>query len=98
MRRAPVGTDDPARTDLEEIIVATTIDRPSPSLRSRAHADDWIEVHGLPGFSSRNGQIQEVIGAPGHERFRVRWDEQHESILYPSEAVQFHIRPAGGAS
>ena len=55
---------------------------------SRARPGDWIEVHGLPGCPARHGQIIEVLGGPGHERFRVRWDETHESIFFPSEGVR----------
>ncbi len=54
----------------------------------KAHAGDWIEVQGLPGSPSRGGQVLEVIGRPGHERYRVRWDEKHESILFPTEGVR----------
>jgi hypothetical protein len=35
------------------------------------------------GEPARTGLILEIIGAPGHERYRVRWDEEHESIFYP---------------
>ena len=53
----------------------------------RARPGDWLEAHGIPGYPSRRGQIVEVLGRPGHERFRVRWDEQHESICYPADGV-----------
>jgi hypothetical protein len=52
-----------------------------------ARTGDWIEVDGLPGRSPRSGQILEVLGSSGHEHFRVRWDEQHESIFFPSEGT-----------
>lgn len=52
-----------------------------------AHAGDWIEVHGLPGLPPRRGLVEEILGGPGHERYRVRWDEQHESIFYPTEGT-----------
>ena len=48
---------------------------------------DWLEVHGLPGLPPRRGQILEVLGGPGHVHYRVRWDERHESIFYPSEGA-----------
>jgi hypothetical protein len=54
---------------------------------TRAHAGDWIEVRGLPGAPCRAGQILEVLGRLGHERFRVRWDEAHESIFFPTEGA-----------
>ena len=51
-----------------------------------ARPGDWIEVHPLgvrqPG---RTGQILEVLGRPGHEHYRVRWDEEHESLFYPAD-------------
>lgn len=61
-------------------------------------AGDWIEVHGLHGEPARNGQIVAVIGGPGHERYRVRWDEEHESIVYPSDGVVIHRRAPHGAA
>lgn len=51
------------------------------SARSRA-------VRGIHGEPARHGLIFEVIGRPGHERYRVRWDEQHESIVYPADGVR----------
>jgi hypothetical protein len=51
--------------------------------RRTVRQGDWLEVHAVGGGPPRRGQIQEVIGRPGHERYRVRWDEVHESIHYP---------------
>jgi len=52
--------------------------------RSRARPGDWVVVHGHSVREpERLGLILEVIGTPGHERYRVRWDEEHESIFYP---------------
>jgi hypothetical protein len=48
-----------------------------------ARQGDWLEVHAVGGGPPRRGQILEVLGRPGHVRYRVRWDEQHESIHYP---------------
>ena len=44
---------------------------------------DWVELRSQRGVP-RLGQIIEVIGADGRRRYRVRWDEKHESIVYPS--------------
>jgi hypothetical protein len=33
-----------------------------------------------------------VIGPPAHRRYRVRWDEVHESIVYPSDGVNIARR------
>jgi Ca2+-transporting ATPase len=50
----------------------------------RAKPGDWVVVHRhTVGEHERNGLILEVLGTPGHERYRVRWDEEHESIFYP---------------
>jgi len=55
--------------------------------KTEARAGDWLEVNGLPGRTPRTGQILEVLGRSGHQRFRVRWDEQHESIFYPTDGT-----------
>jgi hypothetical protein len=54
---------------------------------SGGHVGDWIEARGLYGQPSRRGQIIELLGRDRHERYRVRWDEKHESVLYPSDGV-----------
>ena len=48
---------------------------------------DWIVARGLPGLGPRKGLVLEVIGEGAHERYRVRWDEQHESIFFPADGV-----------
>jgi hypothetical protein len=48
---------------------------------------DWLEAHGIHGEPARRGEIVEVLGEPGHEHYKVRWDEQHESIVYPADGV-----------
>ena len=58
---------------------------------------DWLEARGLPGWPTRRGQILEVIGRPGHERYRVRWDEKHESIVFPSADGIHVLRRRAGA-
>lgn len=62
--------------------------RPTTSSAARrVRVGDWIEARGLPGRPSRRGEIVELLGRPGHEHFRVRWDERHESIVYPADGV-----------
>ena len=56
-------------------------------LSGRAAPGDWIVARGLPGLSQRKGLIVEVLGAGAHEHYRVRWDEQHESIFFPADGV-----------
>jgi signal recognition particle receptor subunit beta len=47
---------------------------------------DRIEITGhAVGHAPRNGEIIEVLGGPGHERFRVRWEDGHESINVPAD-------------
>jgi hypothetical protein len=49
-------------------------------------AGDEIVVSGHSvGAAQRTAVILEVLGDPGHERFRVRWEDEHESILFPGE-------------
>jgi hypothetical protein len=56
-------------------------------IASTARVGDWIETRGLHGRPSRRGEIVELLGSAGHEHYRVRWDEQHESIVYPTDGV-----------
>ena len=57
------------------------------SSRIDARVGDWLEAHGIHGAPPRRGEIIEILGRPGHEHFRVRWDERHESIVYPADGV-----------
>lgn len=62
--------------------------------KHKPRAGDWLEARGLPGQPSRRGQIKEILGHDGHEHYRVRWDEQHESIVYPADGVMVIPRSA----
>ena len=55
--------------------------------QSAPRAGDWIEARGLHGHLPRRGKIIEILGRGGHARYRVRWDEHHQSIVYPSDGV-----------
>jgi hypothetical protein len=44
------------------------------------------------GEGERIGEILEVLGEPSHERYRVRWDDGHESLFRPGSDAT--IRPA----
>jgi hypothetical protein len=61
---------------------------------SNAHVGDLIEARGLYGQPARCGEIIELIGRSPHERYRVRWDEKHESIVYPADGVRIIPRRA----
>jgi Domain of unknown function (DUF1918) len=52
-----------------------------------ARAGDALLVRPLPGKPAREGEILDVLGEPGHEYFRVRWDKDHESIHFALEGV-----------
>ncbi len=67
-----------------------------PKGRKAPHPGDWVEAHAIYGGPGRRGQIVEVIGGPGHERYRVRWDEVHESILFPADGVTLVRHDNGG--
>jgi hypothetical protein len=45
---------------------------------------DLIEIERKHlGESRRTGEILEVLGPPGHKHYRVRWEDGHETFLYP---------------
>ena len=55
---------------------------------SSARAGDLIVVDGhRQGEAHRTGEILEVLGEPGHEHYRVRWEDEHETIVYPASDV-----------
>jgi len=60
-----------------------------------ARVGDRIEARGLHGRPSRRGEIVELLGSAGHEHYRVRWDDQHESVVYPSDGVIIGSRATG---
>ena len=60
---------------------------PTKPVHTGARAGDWIECRGVHGQAPRRGEIIEVLGGEGHEHYQVRWDEQHESIVYPADGV-----------
>jgi hypothetical protein len=41
--------------------------------------------------------IVEVLGREGHEHYRVRWDEEHESIHFPAQGTRVLPEPPAGA-
>lgn len=43
------------------------------------------------GEPERTGEILELLGEPGHQHFRVRWDDGRETLFYPgSDAIVRH--------
>jgi len=64
-----------------------------PAKTTRAHVGDRIEVSSPGRELPHRGIIFEVLGHHHHERYRVRWLDDHESIHYPSDGTR--IRPRG---
>jgi hypothetical protein len=60
-----------------------------------AHVGDRLEARALHGQPARCGEIVEVLGEQGHQRYRVRWDDGHESIVFPADGVS--VTPADGS-
>ncbi len=51
----------------------------------RGQVGDLVIVEGHRiGEARRIGEILELLGEPGHEHYRVCWDDGHESVFYPS--------------
>jgi archaeosine-15-forming tRNA-guanine transglycosylase len=62
---------------------------------TEARVGDAVEVKGLPGNPAKRGQILEVLGAGEHVHFSVRWEDGHESRLFPTaEGGTLIHRPA----
>ena len=52
---------------------------------SRVEPGDVVVVEGHHvGESRRTGEVLEVLGEPGHKHYRVRWDDDRETVFYPS--------------
>jgi hypothetical protein len=58
-----------------------------------ARVGDAVEVKGLPGKPAKRGQILEVLGAGEHVHFRVRWEDEHESLVFATEGETLIHRP-----
>ena len=76
----PAGTmGSKSRKEKEIVMVKTVHGLP-------AKVGDRIDITGhVVGDAPRSAEILEVLGAPGHEHFRVRWEDGHESIYFPAE-------------
>jgi hypothetical protein len=49
------------------------------------------------GEHARTGEILEILGGPGHEHYRVRWEDGREAVVSPSsDAVVRTHRKDGG--
>ena len=63
--------------------VIAPVDREHRELGVRV--GDWLEAHGIHGDGVRRGQIVDVLGWPGRWYFQVRWNEDHESMVFPRQ-------------
>lgn len=63
----------------------------------QARPGDWLESPVAGGGPPRRGLILEVRGGPGHRRFLVRWDEEHEAIHYPEPHERLRRESASSA-
>jgi len=53
-----------------------------------ARAGDVIEIVGhRVADAPRSGEILEVLAAAEHVRFRLRWEDGHETLLFPGADV-----------
>lgn len=60
---------------------------------AKAKVGDLVAVHPHHvGEPERFGEILDVLGAPDRVHFRVRWDDDHESIYYPGNDARVHVR------
>ena len=58
---------------------------------TQLEAGDLVVIHGHHvGDRGRTGEILEVLGEPGHEHFKVLWEDGVESIFYPSNDAVVH--------
>jgi Ala-tRNA(Pro) deacylase len=61
--------------------------------RQEIERGDVVTVSGRRvGEPSRLGEILEVLGRSEHPRYAVRWEDGHESILYPGDATTIKPR------
>ncbi len=49
------------------------------------------------GQAAREGEIVEVLGSASEVHYRVRWQDGHESIFFPSAGSETIIRKRTGA-
>ena len=64
-----------------------------PKSDAQTKPGDVVVVHGhSTGDPGRTGVIVEVLDpASGHEHYRVRWDEEHETLYWPGSDAT--VRP-----
>jgi Ala-tRNA(Pro) deacylase len=69
----------------------------SATRQAAVESNDVVEVSGRRvGEPPRLGEILEVLGRPDRPHYRVRWEDGHESILYPGETTTIKARGGVG--
>jgi hypothetical protein len=59
-----------------------------------ARVGDRVTVDGHHvGQASRSGEVVEVISGASGDHYRVRWDDGHETIFFPSTDAHVDPRP-----
>ena len=67
---------------------------PEPKPQETKPGDVVVVSGHRVGERERVGQIVELFGEAGRMRYRVRWEDGHETILHPgSDAVIRHTAP-----
>jgi hypothetical protein len=61
-------------------------------LRGRKGDRVLVEAHKV-GAAARSGKILEVLGTAGAERYRIKWQDGHESVCAPSSDMRFVPKP-----
>jgi hypothetical protein len=51
----------------------------------------WLDSRAVGG-ARRTGEVLETLGTPGRPRYRVRWDDGHESIVAPGSDARVSIK------
>ena len=59
---------------------------------------DVFSVDRPTGESPRTGEVLEVLGPPERPHYRVRWEDEHESLYYPTDGVRVLVHHEGGSS
>ncbi len=60
----------------------------SSETREGVQAGWIVEVAGhRVGDAPRSGEVLEVLGSPESPHYRVRWENGHESLFFPSSDV-----------
>ena len=48
--------------------------------------------------AARRGVIEEVVRGEPHPRYRIRWDDGHESVYTPADGALRLAQPATGSA